>query len=197
MEFVFVIKNQLDHDICDKIIEMFENDSRKYQGKTLSGVNTSIKDSIDLSIPVVIEDQQLDEEWVKIDRLLSKNLTQGILKYFQHLKRVTNGLYGLNWRGMVDKGYTVQRTSKGGHYVWHSDEGTKDDYRVYAFIWYLNTLKPEDGGCTEFANGLRIYPEKGQLLLFPATWPYIHRGANVLTDTNKYIITGFTNYKDE
>jgi hypothetical protein len=60
--------------------------------------------------------------------------------------------------------------------------------RALTFIWYLNDVT--DDGYTEFIDGTRIQPETGKLLIFPATWTYLHRGVSPKTET-KYICTGW------
>jgi Rps23 Pro-64 3,4-dihydroxylase Tpa1-like proline 4-hydroxylase len=78
------------------------------------------------------------------------------------------------------------KIQKSGKYEWHSDacNQTKEE-RVLTFIWYLNT-KDQDGE-TDFLYK-KIKPHTGKLVIFPATWDYIHRGCPT---ENKYIITGW------
>ena len=47
----------------------------------------------------------------------------------------------------------------------------------------------DSGGWTEFIDGTRIQPKVGSILLFPATWTYVHRGYP--TKVPKYIVTGW------
>ena len=90
---------------------------------------------------------------------------------------------------LFDSGYQVQKYYKNkGHYTWHSDDKiTKHDVRYITFIFYLNTV--DDGGETCFCD-FKIKPKEGTLLLFPATWTYIHKGNTPVSD-NKYILTGW------
>ena len=43
---------------------------------------------------------------------------------------------------------------------------------------------------TEFYTGLKIKPEVGKILMFPALWPWVHRGYPPKSET-KYICTGW------
>jgi len=181
MEFVLEIQNNLSKDFCKRIIDIFESHPEKFPGRTLSGVNLNTKRSTDC----FIDDDLI---WGDVDNILCDKLRLGFMSYLGYLRTITDGKFHNTEVPVSDLGYTVQRTGKGGFYKWHSDESGP---RLYAFIWYLNTLKPEDGGCTEFYTGRKIRPEEGKLLFFPASWTYIHRGATVLTDTYKYIVTGF------
>jgi len=77
---------------------------------------------------------------------------------------------------------------KKGKYIWHQDSLSSTEYnRLFAFIWYLNDVT--DGGETYFLDG-KVKPTAGKLLLFPATWTYMHKGA-VPISNDKYIITGW------
>jgi Rps23 Pro-64 3,4-dihydroxylase Tpa1-like proline 4-hydroxylase len=78
----------------------------------------------------------------------------------------------------------------GGFYRWHHDSIFTAHVRILTYIFYLNDVPVEHGGCTEFLMGKKIQPKKGTLILFPATWTYIHRGKK-LEKGNKYIATGF------
>ena len=61
--------------------------------------------------------------------------------------------------------------------------------RIFTFMWYLNTIKEEDEGYTEFADGTRLQPERGTLVMFPATWTFLHRGFP--PKVRKYICNGW------
>ena len=64
----------------------------------------------------------------------------------------------------------------------------KQQYRVITFLWYLNTV--EEGGETELLGSVNIKPERGKLLLFPASWTFPHRGKMPISH-DKYIVTGW------
>jgi hypothetical protein len=48
----------------------------------------------------------------------------------------------------------------------------------------------EEGGETELCIDLKIKPEKGKLLIFPASWLYPHSGKMPISN-DKYIVTGW------
>jgi hypothetical protein len=57
---------------------------------------------------------------------------------------------------------------------------------------YLNDIK--EGGETEwFHQKLKIKPEKGLTVIWPAEWLYLHRGCVAKKET-KYIITGWISF---
>jgi hypothetical protein len=64
--------------------------------------------------------------------------------------------------------------------------------RHLVFMTYLNDI--EDHGETEFYHQmLKIKPEKGLTLIWPADWTFTHRG-NPSPSEQKYIVTGWFNY---
>ena len=80
-----------------------------------------------------------------------------------------------------------------GNFLDHVDVG---DYisarRFLVFFVYLNDVK--EGGETEFPTlDLQVSPECGTILVFPATWTFLHRG-NVPISNDKYILGSYKHY---
>ena len=97
-------------------------------------------------------------------------------------------------RGSVMK---MQRTHPGGGYhVWHGEQGNGDQSsRVLVYMLYLNTLKLEEAGETEFLyEQLRFRPIENQMILWPASFTHAHRGNTVFGNNSKYIVTGWFYY---
>jgi hypothetical protein len=64
--------------------------------------------------------------------------------------------------------------------------------RCLVFMTYLNDVT--DDGETEFYHQqLKVKPEKGLTLIWPADWTFTHRGITSLTE-EKYIVTGWYNF---
>lgn len=93
----------------------------------------------------------------------------------------------------------IQRTCPGeGYHIWHSEyhPSITNNNRVLVFTLYLNTLAPEDGGETEYLyQKVRLKPEQGTVVIWPAGFTHAHRGNTVLGKTNKYIVTGWFHYE--
>jgi len=186
MEYIVEIEDNLSDEICDEMIKRFKSDKRVYNGITGGGYAPKIKKSIDLTISTY-------KDWSDIDNYLSKKLSEGVKIYKKHVDEVYKNKLGYipHWmtNELKDLGYQIQKTSKCEYYTWHADHLGG---RVLTFLWYLNTLDPvTDGGCTEFDCGKKIVPKKGKLIIFPATWTYLHRGEPVISDNDKYICTGW------
>jgi hypothetical protein len=90
--------------------------------------------------------------------------------------------------------FQIQRYRKNvGKYIYHNDWNWKiinnnNSYRVLTYLWYLNNV--EEGGETEICVDLKIKPEIGKLIIFPASWLYPHCGRMPISN-DKYILTGW------
>lgn len=176
-DFIYVERDALPKSFCNNVIEKFEQDDRKRQGQVGGGVQLDIKRSSDLSI------SKLDD-WKSYDQAFFRCLNNGLKKYIRFLPEEYIKNKALSELGN-DTGYQIQRTQPNDYYIWHHDQTTT---RLVTFIWYLNDIK--DGGYTEFIDGTRIQPEAGKLIIFPATWDFLHRGVSPKTET-KYLCTGW------
>ena len=86
-------------------------------------------------------------------------------------------------------GFNLQRTSPGQFFTWHADDLIEGPwYRGMSYIIYLNDI--HNDGYTEFYDGTKIQPKQGHVLMFPATWTYVHRGVPPVNET-KYICVGW------
>jgi hypothetical protein len=191
-EFIFEIPNSLPDALCDDLINMYEIEDYKYEGQTLGGVNTSIKDTTDLVMP------KNDKVWERTETILYKQLMNGLDEYMKHLNKdeysnINNKYHIFDNSDLHVDCFMLQKYNKcKGKYTYHNDftnESEKNRYRVITFIWYLNDVT--DGGETEFFGGkINIKPEKGKLVFFPASWAFPHRGKMPISN-DKYIITNW------
>jgi len=78
-----------------------------------------------------------------------------------------------------------------GYHVWHIEHGKgyKNECRAFVFSIYLNDV--EEGGETEFLHfSKRVKPKTGRIVIWPAAFPYVHRGNPPLSN-EKYILTSW------
>lgn len=177
--FIKVFPDNLSKEVCDDIIARFIKDTRAYPGITQAGFKPLIKNSLDLNISVL-------DDWKDIDGILFKALHKALEDYNNHTSKFNAPIVYENHE-ICDLGFYVKYYIKNnGFYIWHEDNFFMEK-RILTYIWYLNDV--EEGGETEFLNG-KVKPKTGTLVLFPATWTYIHRG-NMPISSDKYIITGW------
>lgn len=93
--------------------------------------------------------------------------------------------------------WNIQKYEVGRHYsAYHCENNgnPKFNRRHLAFMTYLNTVN--DGGETEFLyQNLKIKPEKGLTLIWPAYFTHIHRGLPSNSEI-KYVTTGWYEFFD-
>ena len=176
--YIYIKKDALPKSFCSNLIEKFEQDDRKHQGVVGSGINFDMKRSLDLNISAL-------EDWYSFDQGLFKNLGSELDNYRNFLPDIFNKSNTSQDLTGDDTGYQIQKTQPGDFYDWHHDYM---DNRLLTFIWYLNDIN--NAGYTEFLDGTKIQPEAGKLVIFPATWMYVHRGVSPEKET-KYICTGW------
>lgn len=179
---IWIIDRQLEPEICQQIIDLFEASNAKSPGVCGSGcVQEHIKKSTDLMIPGE------SPEWRKIDSKLFKSLKAAKEQIKAQLDKWV--VFGDNLFD-YDTGYQIQKTTPGGRYTWHVEaEGISSGERSLVFTWYLNHV--EAGGHTGFARqGVSVQPRPGRLVLFSPYWTHIHAGLPVEKGV-KYLITGW------
>ena len=201
--YIYTDNESISKEMCEIIINKYINDERKQDGSTSNGL-TKYKISKDISITKL-------DDWKEIDNYLYEKLNIALKKYSEKVIKKKSGeiitiddtpldmVYVTS--DLIDFGYQVQSyKANEGYYDWHSDNLKNeiknnvlnfDQHRILTFIWYLNDV--ELGGETEFLN-FKIKPTAGKLLLFPATWTYLHRG-NMPISNDKFIVTGWLGNK--
>lgn len=180
IDFIYIEENTLSKDFCNHCIKKFENDDRKCDGVFNNGnsgmpvVDSTVKQSTDLYIS---SESDWNEENLTFDKSLSEH-------YESYVGKTFSEEYRNDFRAR-SKGFQIQRTEPGQFYRYHSDS-YRD--RLVTYIWYLNDIFED--GYTEFEFGLKVQPRTGKILLFPATWQYLHRGYPPKSET-KYLCTGW------
>ena len=175
-DLIYVAEDKLDKDFCKHCIEKFNKDGNRYQGEVGSGVNLEMKRSIDLTISD-------NDNWKEEDNVFYNSFKKTLDSYKKELKHPFPDKCLLG--RIEDSGYQIQQTKPGDFYTWHQDGMNS---RILTIIWYLNDINED--GYTEFSSGLKIQPEMGKILMFPALWPWVHRGYPPKYET-KYICTGW------
>lgn len=170
-----------DISICDKLIDYHKNSDEKRPGIIGSGkVVKEVKDSTDLSI---LDDKLLSEYGIA--------LTQVVDEY--KLLYPWCNMYG-KW-GVLKHPQVKHYKPTAAYHGWHTERTNADpsnSTRHLVFMTYLNTLT--DSGETEWLHqNIKVKPEKGLTVIWPADWTFTHRGVPSPSQ-EKYIVTGWFNY---
>jgi hypothetical protein len=191
-DFIGVYDGYIPDQACDEAIELFNkyNEFNKVFSRfTSEGSTQDIKNDKQL----FCNPEDLTEEEFNVNKLklLMVNFDLALRHYYTetNIKKYTS-------ENIVTDYVKIQKTLPSqGYHVWHIEHNEIKDMqkRVLAYTIYLNTV--EDGGETEFLlQSQRVKAVKGRICIFPATFPYVHRGNPPLSG-EKYIATSWISYK--
>jgi len=184
--FIGVYDNYITKEECNKAIKLFEN-----QNKFNNTVNRigSEKSSI-----LTKQDQQFFAFGNNVDvwwEELKPMMFNFDLAWKHYIKNVgADDAY--NGGPFYYTSLKIQKTlPTEGYHVWHVEHGKgfQNEPRAFVFSVYLNDV--EDGGETEFLHfSKRVKPKTGRIVIWPAAFPYLHRGNPPLSG-EKYILTSW------
>ena len=170
---------------CDEIIEHMKHSPDAIDGE------------------IYLPDKKMGvDPFIKISKELPLNDNEVMLnRYHNELKLVLNEYikkYPMcdKYSGFADKEATKVQyyPANGAYFQWHTERGTDEEpfcARHLVFMTYLNDI--DEGGETEFYHQkIKMKPEKGLTLIWPADWTFTHRG--IPSPQEKYIVTGWLNY---
>ena len=172
--------------LCNEITQLFENNKNlQKQGVTGEGRNSKLKKTIDITFR---------------PNDLKKPKFEILIQYINELHKCFLD-YQNQWpflKSMIKTvdipSFNIQKYSRGDHFAsLHSERTTLNTlHRLFAWMTYLNNV--DDGGQTNFSHyGIKIKPETGKTLIWPAEWTHAHTG-EILKSGTKYIITGWIHF---
>ena len=184
--FIGVYDNYITEQDCNKAIEIFE-DQNKFN-------NTINRIAFEKASILKKQDQQffavpgnMNIWWEEL-----KSMIFNFDIAWSHYQKNVGALEGY---GLDTFHYTQLKIQKTlpteGYHVWHIEHGKgfEIEPRAFAYSIYLNDVK--EGGETEFLHfSKRVKPKKGRIVIWPAAFPYLHRGNPPLSG-EKYILTSW------
>jgi hypothetical protein len=195
--FIFEMENFIPKELCDDIIQRFENEPKKEQSKILDTNNRIVLDlerrnSIHIYMRNMKDCKHIENELDSKTKDAINVYKREFCNYFKKYNENPEFIKQTSFKYRPIKRTTdfdVHRVTPESQQRWHSDEG--EGY-AHTGIIYLNNLDIKDGGVTEFASGRKVQPKAGKLLLFPGGWSNIHRGSFV--HKHKYMIIFCTQF---
>jgi len=170
---------------CDKAIEFFEKQNalnKAYDRLQSENANLNFKNDKAITL-----NEHVDT-WFEEFKPLLVNFDMA-LRHYQDATGVLTA-YGID--GFKYTHLKIQKTlPTQGYHVWHLEHGCgrENSQRALVFTIYLNDVK--EGGETEFLHqSIRAKPVKGRCVIWPAAFPYVHRG-NPPLKGEKYIMTSW------
>ena len=183
--FIGTYDNYITKEECDKAIKLFE-DQNKFN-------NTINRIGFEKASILNKQDQQyfVSENNLEIWWESLKTMMLNFDLAFNHYTQSTGAkeAYGVPF---YFTGLKIQKTlPTEGYHVWHIEHGKgfHNEPRAFVFSIYLNDV--EEGGETEFLHfSKRVKPKTGRIVIWPAGFPYVHRGNPPLSG-EKYILTSW------
>ena len=173
--------------LCNEIIKFFEeNKSMQRVGLTALGYDPKIKQTIDMTIlPSNLKNQKYS-----LFNSYFNLLKDCFLDYRNQYPFLKLKFFNRTHIG----NFNVQKYNSGDHFSHlHSERVSLDSlHRLFAWMTYLNNV--DDGGTTNFEYyDIKVKPEIGKTLIWPAEWTHAHTGS-ILKSGTKYIITGWIQF---
>ena len=184
-DFIGIYDNYITEEECNKAIKLYE-DQNKFN-------NTINRIGFEQASILQKQDQQYFAGATNID-VWWTSLKSMILNFDQAWKHYSKNV-GADEAYGVPFHYTSLKIQKTlpteGYHVWHVEHGKgfENEPRAFVFSVYLNDV--EEGGETEFLHfSKRVQPKTGRIVIWPAGFPYLHRG-NPPLKGEKYILTSW------
>jgi len=179
-DYIVVFENIIPNELCDEVLEEYNNDKNWVNAPTSGGINKEIRrcDAINISESFVIKQNQ--EKRKSIDDKIFNCAGRAIIKYNEKFKRA-------HIQG--DSGYVLLRYQEGEFYLEHTDHFLQQP-RIVSCSFTLNDNF--EGGEFGFFNRELVYkPPKGSALMFPSNFLYPHEVMPVTKRVRYSIITWF------
>jgi hypothetical protein len=186
-KFIGIYDNYILPQQCDEAVKLFEKEKR--HRKVLNRIQTEKADfHFKKDEQYFAGNENIDFWWDSLKPMLV-NYDMAFRNY--SMQTGANSAYGGDFKFYLT-GVKIQKTLPGeGYHVWHIEhnKGYHQEARAFVYSIYLNDVK--EGGETEFLHqSVRVKPKKGRIVIWPAGFPYVHRGNPPLAG-EKYILTSW------
>jgi len=184
--FIGVYDNYIIKEECDKAIKLYEDQSKfNNTVNRIGSEKASIFQKQDQQFFAASDN--LDVWWETLKPMMF-NFDIAFKHYIENTGAAD--AYGVPFHFTSLK---IQKTlPTEGYHVWHIEhnKGFDNEPRAFVFSIYLNDV--EEGGETEFLYfSKRVKPKTGRIVIWPAGFPYVHRGNPPLSGDGKYILTSW------
>lgn len=185
--FIGVYDNYITKEECNRAIKLYEDENKLK--KTINRVvveKASILEKKDTQY--FAQSFNLEIWWSELKTIIF-NFGMAWKHYDKNIGAAA--AYG----GNIDFQLTSLKIQKTlpteGYHLWHVEhgQGFVNEPRAFVYSIYLNDI--EEGGETEFLHfSKRVKPKAGRIVIWPAGFPYLHRGNPPLSG-EKYILTSW------
>lgn len=185
--FIGVFNNAYSKNFCEQIVKHYEDMVKAGHGKTRFQTNGDSR--------IYRDDTQLFSD--DVDYIPLRDAKNEFNDCFWS---IYFPIYEQEYSVLKESGrhanftFKIQKTKIGGGYhAWHYESSDRQlANRLLVWTLYLNDVS--EGGETEFLyQHIRLKPQQGTLVIWPAAFTHAHRG-NPPISNDKYIVTGWTEF---
>jgi len=186
MKYISYWDNVLSKDVCDEIINRFENNVTQQKDTLIENHRHFTEININ----------HFQKTWSDIQNILFDKVNEVLPKYTSMFN-----IDPIVWPEQFNfEQFRIKRYEPNDidEFKFHSDIGNYESARRFlVFFWYLNNV--EKGGETCFQSNPKsriefsCKPVTGRMIVFPASWTYPHSGMKPISG-KKYIIGSYLHY---
>jgi prolyl 4-hydroxylase len=179
-DLIKVYENSLDQEICDALVQIYENTDKH---ERIDNEGTPNFTQFNLT-----QNCKMSDEVDQIHKHLISKTFEYRNQYYEFIdKRVFPESHAFEQ-------FRIKKYNPGGSDFFNTHVDVTDypsARRFLSFFWYLNDV--EVGGETRFSS-FSISPKKGSLVVFPPLWMFPHKGEPPLSGP-KYLLSTYLHYK--
>jgi len=166
----YIYENKIiSNEICDIILKLMDKEI----------LNSDIMTDIQIELPLYPDET---DEYYPIINSLTNIISENIKVYLNNIE------YNNYYETLIQTTMTIYISRKK-----QDNAEFKNELNIFnkynSYIVCIIFLNDSDDGTIEFWNGYKVMPEKGKLLLFPATWDFIFKHNYSKKTDNYYIKT--------
>ena len=184
--FIGVYDNYITKEECNKAIQLYEEQNK---------FNNTINRMTIEKMPIL---QKQDKQFFAMPNNINfwwddlKSLIFNFDMAWKHYCTHTGAQDAYGGEPFHFTNIKIQKTlPTEGYHVWHLEHGVGYGIEPRAFVFSIYLNEVEEGGETEFINfSKRVKPKTGRIAIWPAGFPYVHRGNPPLSG-EKYILTSW------
>lgn len=224
-QFILEFNHALSPQQCQQLIDKFEQDPNKHPGRTGNGVDTTKKNSLDLTI-------DSHPQWQQEHNLLAQTTLRALVQYAKMHPMMLTGAVSTSIQNpqtgqittlshndiakmsdeqiqqLITRLYELDilniqkyQQSAGGYPHWHSEhfphptDTTQRSLRRSLLVLFYLN-DIEDGGETEFFyQQAKVKPKAGSVILAPCDFTHTHRGL-APRSSDKYVIASWVMWRE-
>ena len=184
--FIGIYDGYITPQMCDEVISIYEKQVKAK--KTFDRATSENQSILTMADNHYFARAETLEVWWEQMKSVVVNFDLALKHYETH-----TGIQDLYSNiGFCYSPLKIQKTlPTQGYHVWHIEhnKGHEMEKRVLAWSIYLNDIT--EGGETEFLHfSKRVKAQKGRIIIWPASFPYVHRG-NPPLKGEKYLLTSW------